>query len=69
MGANPPGAANFKMSKKFKVLYIGTTSKELLVEGPEDFGLGIQIDYDDVDHPQVEKDARKLVKILNEHWK
>jgi hypothetical protein len=26
------------------------------------------IDYDDVNHPAVRKIARKMVKILNEHW-
>lgn len=26
------------------------------------------IDYDDVNHDQVDKMSRKLVRILNEHW-
>lgn len=30
--------------------------------------LCICVDYDDVNHPSIRRQARKLVAILNEHW-
>lgn len=51
---------------KFKVEGIGTTAKELTVTGPCE--LTIIIDYDDVDHRTVEREARKLCALLNKHW-
>lgn len=56
------------MSSKFKVEGIGSWGKELDIVAPDNCSLAIQIDYDDVDHKEVDKDVRKLVKILNEHW-
>ncbi len=35
------------------------------IEGP---GLSIRVDYDDVDHNTVEKNVKKMLKILNENW-
>ncbi len=54
------------MSNKFKLLGEGTWDKGLTVEGP--FELNITIDYDDVNHGKVDKEAKKLIKILNKHW-
>lgn len=28
----------------------------------------ISIDYDDVDHPRILREARRLVRLLNKHW-
>lgn len=30
--------------------------------------LGIIVDFDDVNHDQVEQDIQKLLQILNQHW-
>jgi hypothetical protein len=56
------------MSRKFKVEGIGTWTKDLGIVAPDNCCLAIQVDYDDVNHDDVDKDVRKLVKILNEHW-
>jgi len=42
--------------------------KYLLIHGPFEIS-PIAIDYDDVDQARVEKDAYRLVNILNDHWK
>lgn len=55
------------MSNKFKVEGIGCSGKEIEITGP--FELRLTIDYDDVDHPRVEREARKLARLLNAHWK
>ena len=39
--------------------------KWIEVSGPE---LDIRVDYDDVDHKAVERNAKKMLKILNENW-
>jgi hypothetical protein len=55
------------MTKLFKVK--GTDGdKELTIVGPENFHLDIRIDFDDVYHARVEREARKLCRILNSHW-
>lgn len=54
------------MSEKFKVHGICCFDKEIEITGP--FELRLLIDYDDVNHPRVDRDARKLVALLNAHW-
>lgn len=51
---------------KFQVQSHADWDKEIVVVGPND--LMISVDYDDVDHKQVEKGIRKMVKILNTYW-
>lgn len=41
--------------------------KELIVEGPCD--LQITIDHDDVNHTQVEAEAKQLIDLLAGNWK
>lgn len=40
--------------------------KDLHIRGPGD--LYVVVDYDDVNHPVVLEQARRMVRILNEHW-
>lgn len=40
--------------------------KSFPIEGPD--YLRFHVDFDDVDHASVNRDARKAVRILNEHW-
>lgn len=40
--------------------------KEVEVMGPKDFRM--MVDYDDVNHSQVEKITEKMIDILNKHW-
>jgi hypothetical protein len=49
---------------------IHENDKRLEIAGPEgrDFELNIFIDYDDVWHEQVMKQAKQLCRILDEHW-
>lgn len=57
-----------KMPKKlFHIERHTTADKEFRILCPGD-DLGLTVDYDDVNHPAVDRAARKLVKILNEHW-
>jgi hypothetical protein len=56
------------MSAKFKIEGIGTLAKELTVRAPEGCEIQIKIDYDDVERDVVAREARKLCRILNEHW-
>jgi hypothetical protein len=53
------------MSKSFRVEPFDSIDKSITIVGPE---ITIAVDYDDVNHPQVRKDIKKLVKILNENW-
>lgn len=39
--------------------------KDIAISGP---GIELLVDYDDVDHEEVEKNANKVVEILNQHW-
>ncbi len=50
-------------TEKFKVTQ---DDKVLRVSGPAE--LSIVIDYDDVWHPEVMREAKKLVKLLNAFW-
>lgn len=53
------------MPKPFKIEPHTTIDKRFRIMGPE---IDLLVDYDDVDHKEVDRAARKLVKILNEHW-
>lgn len=54
------------MSKKWKHDSFNTCDKEIRITGPAD--ISISIDYDDVDHPTVKREIRKLVRLLNTYW-
>ena len=54
-----------RMSKPFKIEPHTTIDKRFLIE---ETGNHLLVDYDDVNHAEVDQAARKLVKILNEHW-
>lgn len=41
--------------------------KLILIEGP-DLDCEIVVDYDDVNHDEVQKSVRRLVDLLAEHW-
>lgn len=53
------------MPKAFKIQPHTTIDKWFEIEGPD---IRILVDYDDVNHKEVDKQARKMVKILNENW-
>jgi len=50
--------------EKFKV--VKHSSKTLAIEGP--WELGVVIDYDDVNHKQVKREAEALADLLNHEW-
>jgi hypothetical protein len=54
------------VSKPFKVEPFSNIDKFITINGPDT--LIIAVDFDDVYHPQIRKDVKKLVKILNENW-
>lgn len=51
--------------KLFKIEPHTTIDKRFNIVNDE---ITLIVDYDDVNHKEVDKAARKLVKILNEHW-
>ena len=51
---------------KFVLLPVGTIDKALIIRKADE--LDIAVDYDDVQHKQVLKDAKKIVRLLNKHW-
>lgn len=53
------------MPKKFSLTVSGD-NKRMFIEGPWD--LDVTIDHDDVDHKQVERDAKRLCKLLDTYW-
>lgn len=53
------------MSERFT---IHKDSKSLEIAGPDDFELKITIDYDDVWHQEVMRQARQLCQILDMNW-
>jgi hypothetical protein len=42
--------------------------KTLIISGPSNWGMCVLVDYDDVDHREVDANVRKLIKLLNTHW-
>jgi hypothetical protein len=59
-----------KPKPKFMIESHDTCDKSFRITGPSTHkgGLCLNVDYDDVDYDKVEKEAEKLVRILNEHW-
>lgn len=45
-----------------------TSDKFFYILGPESDDQFIRIDYDDVDHKEVDLQVEKMVKILNDNW-
>jgi hypothetical protein len=39
-----------------------TVDKSFFIHGPE---ISLEVDYDDVDHPRVLREAKRIVKLLN----
>ena len=54
------------MSKKWTIEKHTTVDKSFRIFGPTD--LEITVDFDDVNHTEVNKEAARLVALLNEHW-
>jgi hypothetical protein len=52
---------------KFSLHPYDRYDKELVITGPAE--MKIAIDFDDVDHDQVEREVGVLLRILNENWK
>ena len=52
------------MKRIFVVGKHTTVDKEFVIEGP----IELIVDYDDVNHKEVDQLSRKVVQILNEHW-
>lgn len=52
------------MSEKFTY---SIDDKWILVNGPCE--MKIAVDYDDVWHSKVEREVKRLVKLLNKNWK
>lgn len=53
------------MAKPFSIQPHTTVDKSFTIEGPE---IRLVVDYDDVYHVLVDREAKKIVKILNAHW-
>lgn len=51
------------MSQSFVVHNYTRTDKVICISGPDE--IGIQVDFDDVDHESVEFFVKRLVPILN----
>jgi hypothetical protein len=50
------------MSKKFKIEPHTGIDKSFLIYNED---ISLAVDYDDVDHETVDKEARRIVKLLN----
>lgn len=42
--------------------------KQIILRGPANFSLDVEIDHDDVSHDDVHGDTILLVKLLNRNW-
>lgn len=51
--------------KKFKINEHNDYDKSFQISSKE---LSLQVDYDDVNHPEVYAASRVLVEVLNQHW-
>ena len=58
-GIGPPPDMHFAIQQH------DTADKEFSIFGP----IELIVDYDDVDHKEQDRLAKRVVKILNEHWK
>lgn len=54
------------MDNKFKLREHTRWDKKIHIIGP--MTLDISIDYDDVDHEQVDLEVRRLLDVLNQNW-
>jgi hypothetical protein len=54
------------MKNPWKIRPHTKLNKSFTIEGPGDVLLAV--DYDDVDHRQVEVDMQRAVEILNREW-
>lgn len=55
------------MRKKFTIERHSTVDKYFAINVPDDLEIFIEVDFDDVWHPKVNKEARAIVKVLNNH--
>lgn len=51
------------MANKFKIGAFDNSDKSIMITGPD--GLVIEVDYDDVDHAEVNKAVKRMVDVLN----
>lgn len=55
------------MPKKTKVIWeMSSDRKTIMIWGP--FGMALSVDFDDVDHDEVEAEVKKLCALLEKHW-
>jgi hypothetical protein len=52
---------------RFEVEKHNGADKSFCIKVPEDFNIYLQVDYDDVDHEMVDKEAAVIVALLNTH--
>ena len=55
------------MKKKFSLQKHSQVDKSFVMNAPDGFEIYIEIDFDDVWHPKVNKEAKAIVKLLNNH--
>jgi len=55
------------MKQKFCIEKHSTVDKSFAIKSPEGMEIFIQVDFDDVWHPKVNKEAEAIVKVLNNH--
>jgi len=53
--------------EKFVVEKHSTIDKFFQIKAPKGWEINIGVDFDDVWHPQVNKEAKAIVKVLNSH--
>lgn len=53
------------MAEPFTIQPHTTVDKSFTIDGPDIY---LVVDYDDVDHKTVDREAKKVVNILNAHW-
>lgn len=54
-----------RIKEYFTIEVHSTIDKFFNIYGPE---ITLKVDFDDVDHAMVEKQTKRIVKILNESW-
>ena len=55
------------MRKKFSLQRHTQVDKSFAMNVPDEMEIFIEIDFDDVWHPKVNKEAKAIVKVLNNH--
>ena len=53
--------------KKFRMTRHSTVDKSFEITSPGDMEIFIEIDFDDVWHSRVNKEAKAITKVLNDH--